>query len=76
MMPVSSAIVEIEEGAEEIVLKGISVMPTVSVYGIKENKIVIVIDGDSMGVIDESTKKLLSMEGVTGVFPVYSSIDE
>ena len=75
-MPVSSAIVEIEEGAEEIVLKGISVMPTVSVYGIKENKIVIVIDGDSMGVIDESTKKLLSMEGVTGVFPVYSSIDE
>jgi len=76
LMPVSSAIVEIEEGAEEIVLKGISVMPTVSVYGIKENKIVIVIDGDSMGVIDESTKKLLSMEGVTGVFPVYSSIDE
>jgi nitrate reductase NapAB chaperone NapD len=42
----------------------------------KENKIVIVIDADSLGIIEESTKKIMSMEGVTGVFPVYSSVDE
>ena len=75
-MPVSSAIVEIEEGTDEAVLSSLSSMDAVSVYGIKENKIVIVIDADSLGIIEESTKKIMSMEGVTGVFPVYSSVDE
>ena len=75
-MPVSSAIVEIEESAGEAVLSSLSSIDAVSVYGIKENKIVIVIDADSLGIIEESTKKIMSMEGVTGVFPVYSSVDE
>ncbi len=75
-MPVSSAIVEIEESAGEAVLSSLSSMEAVTVYGMKENKIVIVIDADSLGVIEESTKKIMSMEGVTGVFPVYSSVDE
>ena len=75
-MPVSSAIVEIEESAGEAVLNSISSMDEVTVYGMKENKIVIVIDADSMGIIEESTRKIMSMEGVTGVFPVYSSVDE
>ena len=75
-MPVSSAIVELEVGAGEAVLNSLSTMHAVTVYGMKENKIVIVIDADSLGVIEESTKKIMSMEGVTGVFPVYSSVDE
>jgi nitrate reductase NapAB chaperone NapD len=75
-MPVSSAIVEIEESAGEAVLSSLSSMDAVTVYGMKENKIVIVIDADSLGIIEESTKKIMSMEGVTGVFPVYSSVDE
>lgn len=75
-MPVSSAIVEIEESAGEAVLNSLSSMDAVTVYGLKENKIVVVIDADSLGVIEESTKKIMSMEGVTGVFPVYSSVDE
>lgn len=75
-MPVSSAIVEIEESAGEAVLSSLSSMDAVTVYGMKENKIVIVIDADSVGIIEESTKKIMSMEGVTGVFPVYSSVDE
>jgi len=75
-MPVSSAIVEIEEGMDEAVLSSLSSMHAVTVYGMKENKIVIVIDADSLGVIEESTMKIMSMEGRTGVFPVYSSVDE
>ena len=75
-MPVSSAIVEIEESAGEAVLSSLSSMDAVTVYGMKDNKIVIVIDAESLGVIEESTKKIMSMEGVTGVFPVYSSVDE
>ncbi len=75
-MPVSSAIVEIEDGKSETVLSGLSRISEVSVYGMKENKIVVVIDGDSMSFIDESIRKIQSLEGVTGVFPVYSSIDE
>ena len=75
-MPVSSAIVEIEEGTGEAVLSSLSTMTAITVYGMKENKIVIVIDDDSLGVVDESTKKIMSLEGVTGVFPVYSTVDE
>jgi nitrate reductase NapAB chaperone NapD len=75
-MPVSSAIVELEAGAGEAVLNSLSTMHAITVYGMKENKIVIVIDADSLGIIEESTKKIMSIEGVTGVFPVYSSIDE
>ncbi|HTZ17318.1 MAG TPA: chaperone NapD [Dissulfurispiraceae bacterium] len=75
-MPVSGAIVEIEEGTEEAVLSGLARIPEVSVYGMKENRIVIVIDGGSLGVIEKSTNRIQSMEGVTGVFPVYSTIDE
>lgn len=75
-MPVSSAIVEFEEGTGEAVLSSLSSMPAITVYGMKENKIVIVIDAESLGVIEENTKKIMSMEGVTGVFPVYSSVDE
>ena len=76
-MPVSSAIVEIEAGAAgEAVLCSLSSMDTVTVYGIKENKIVIVIDAKTIGGIEESTKRIESIEGVTGVFSVYSSIDE
>jgi len=48
----------------------------VSVYGVKENQIVVVMDGDSIGVIEESIRKMQILEGVTGVYPVYSSIDE
>ncbi len=75
-MHVSSAIVEIEEGSVEAVLSGLSSMPAISVYGVKENKIVIVIEGESLDVLETSTKAIMAMEGVIGVFPVYSSVDE
>lgn len=76
-MPVSSAIVEIEGGtAGEAVLNSLSSMPAITVYGVKDNRIVIVIEGDSIGAIESSTREIISLEGVTGVFPVYSSTDE
>jgi len=75
-MPISSAIVEIESGGGESVLSGLALMPQVSVYGVKDNQIVIVIDGDSMGVVEQNIKRIQSMENVTGVYPVYSSIED
>jgi len=75
-MPIASAVVEIQEGLGEAVLGSLALMPEVSVYGVKENQIVVVMDGDSMGVIEQSIRKMQILEGVTGVYPVYSSIDE
>jgi nitrate reductase NapAB chaperone NapD len=75
-MPIASAVVEIAEGLSEAVLGSLTLIPEVSVYGVKENQIVVVMDGDSMGVIEESIRKIQLLEGVTGVYPVYSSIDE
>ena len=75
-MPIASAVVETEEGLIGAVLGILALMPEVSVYGVKENQIVVVMDGDSIGVIEESIRKMQRLEGVTGVYPVYSSIDE
>jgi nitrate reductase NapAB chaperone NapD len=75
-MPIASAVVEIAEGLSEAVLGSLALIPEVSVYGVKENQIVVVMDGDSMGGIEESIRKIQLLEGVTGVYPVYSSIDE
>ncbi|HMK61916.1 MAG TPA: chaperone NapD [Dissulfurispiraceae bacterium] len=75
-MPISSAIVEIGENTGEVVLSSLSAMSSVNAYGIKDNKIVIVIDAESLNALDESMKKIMSIEGVIGVFPVYSSVDE
>ncbi|HMK55040.1 MAG TPA: chaperone NapD [Dissulfurispiraceae bacterium] len=75
-MPVSSAIVEIDVSAGEAVLGSLSSMSAISVYGMKDNKIVIVIDAESLEIMEENTRKIMSLEGVIGVFPVYSSVDE
>ncbi len=75
-MPIASAVVETEEGLIGAVLGILAQMPEVSVYGVKENQIVVVMDGDSIGVIEESIRNMQTLEGVVGVYPVYSSIDE
>jgi nitrate reductase NapAB chaperone NapD len=71
-MPISSVIVEIEEGAEDVVLGGIARIPEASVFGIKNNQIVTVIDGKDTVDIESVIRTLAALEKVIGVYPVYS----
>lgn len=70
-MAVASVIVEIENGYGEAVLKGLANIDNVSVFGIKDNKIVTVIEGDGMESIQETIKALYEIDNVIGVYPVF-----
>ncbi len=71
-MAVASVIVEFENGAGEAVLNSLAGINNVSVYGIKDNQIVTVIDGDDMWIVEETIKRIYAIEKVIGVYPVYA----
>lgn len=71
-MPVASVIVEVEEGTGEAVLNSLSKIDNVSVYGIKDNQIVTVIEGNELEELEDTIRILYSLNNVIGVFPVFS----
>ncbi len=70
-MPIASAVVEIKNGTSGTVLGRLARVPQVSVYGVKENQIVTVIEGATIGEIDAAVKEVTAFEDVIGVFPVF-----
>jgi nitrate reductase NapAB chaperone NapD len=71
-MAIASVIVEIEDGASDAVLGGIAQIARATVYGIKENQIVTVIEGGDSREIDEVIRQLSGLDKVIGVYPVYA----
>jgi nitrate reductase NapAB chaperone NapD len=71
-MPVTSAIVEVTEGSCEAVMSSLAKISNLSVFAIKENQIVTVIEGDSLQEVEETMKGLYALDNVIGVFPVYA----
>ncbi len=71
-MAVASVIVEFENGSGEAVLDSLARINNVSVYGIKDNQIVTVIEGEDMQVIDNTIKGLYTIDKIIGVYPVYA----
>lgn len=71
-MPVASVIVEVEEGSGEAVLKSLARINNVSVFGIKDNQIVTVIEAEDIGLIDNTIKRLYTIDRVVGVYPVFA----
>lgn len=71
-MPVTSVVIEIKDGVGEDVLGRLARVPHVNVYGTKENQIVTVIEGESAGEVDEIVRTIQALDGVVGVYPVYS----
>jgi len=75
-MAVASIIVEIEDNSMEQVLPELGKVPGISVFGVKDNQIVTVVEGESLGSVNEIIKKLSEFEKVTGVYPVYAGAYE
>ncbi len=70
-MPIASAIVEIQNGTSEAVLAGLARMRRISVYGVKENQIVTVIEGPTMHDVDAAVREVSTLDGVIGIYPVF-----
>lgn len=71
-MPVSSVIIEVEQGAASAVLNNIARVPLTSVFGVKDCQIVTVIEGEDIASIEDSMRALSALDRVIGVYPVYA----
>lgn len=71
-MPVVSVIVDIENNSGEAVLHILATVGNISVYGIKDNQIVAVIEGRDMKAIQNTIKILYSTKNVLGTYPVFA----
>lgn len=75
-MPVASVVVEIREGTHEGVLNSLARIRQVTVYGVKDNQVVVVLEGETLGFIEENIRVIHTIEGVAGVYPVFAAEDE
>ncbi|HTF99876.1 MAG TPA: chaperone NapD [Nitrospirota bacterium] len=75
-MAVASMVVEIEEGAAAEVLARIACLKQANVFGVKENQLVVVLEGDTMEDIDNAVQDLWSIDSVTGVYPVFAGVHD
>lgn len=71
-MPIVSIIVDIENNSGEAVLHSLAVIGNVSVFGVKDNQIVAVIEGKDMTAIQNTIKILYSIKNVLGAYPVFA----
>ncbi len=75
-MPIASVVVEIQNGAGETVLGLLGAMREVSVFGMKENQIVTVIESSTPEAVEGILSRVRMIEDVVGVYPVYIGEDE
>jgi nitrate reductase NapAB chaperone NapD len=75
-MTISSAVVEIRNGAGEAVLQSLARIENVSVFGMKDNQIVAVIEDRDIWSIQDTMKKIYGIENVVGVYPVYAGYQD
>ncbi len=75
-MPIVSVIVEIEPGASETTLGRLAGMREVSVYGMKDNQLVTVIDCPTMEAVETVLTQVRSSAGVARAYPVFVGQDE
>jgi nitrate reductase NapAB chaperone NapD len=74
-MSIAGIIVEVQNGAEASVLTGLAQIPQISVYGVKENQIVTIIEGDNAASVNDTVSRVSLFDGVLGVYPVTISED-
>jgi nitrate reductase NapAB chaperone NapD len=74
-MSIAGIIVEVQNGAAALVLAGLAQIPQISVYGVKENQIVTVIEADDAASVNDTVSRVSLFDGVLGVYPVSISED-
>jgi len=72
-MAVISVIVQAHDDCGGLVSEGLSSLTGVSVYGIKEDQVVTVLEGDNMEDVNVLMRQIRDIPEVIGVFPVYGT---
>lgn len=72
-MNVTSVVVDIQPGMSGAVLRSLALIEKASVYGFKDDKIVVVLESATSDELEKLTAALQAMEFVTGVNPVFSA---
>lgn len=65
-------IVEVQPACCDGLAKVICGKPHIRLHGVKDNQIVLILDTEDIHVIAHSTKEINEIEGVVGVYPVFS----
>ncbi|OGW25707.1 MAG: hypothetical protein A2X55_05365 [Nitrospirae bacterium GWB2_47_37] len=71
-MEIINMIVQVKEGFHDTLLRVFEAMSHISVHGIMSNQIVLALDTDDIHVLARTTKKIQDMEGVLGIYPIFS----
>lgn len=72
-MNVTSVVVEIQPGMSGAVLHSLALMDKVSVFGVKDDKMVVVLESSSPEELEKTTAGLQDLEFVTSVNPVFTA---
>lgn len=72
-MNITSAVVDIQPGMSGAVLRSLALIEKASVYGFKDDKIVVVLESTTSDELEKLTAVLQAVEFVTGVNPVFSA---
>lgn len=71
-MDIISIIVQVKEGSHDTLLRTFEAMSHIGVHGIMSNQIVLSLDTDDIHVLAQTTREIQDMEGVLGVYPIFS----
>ncbi len=75
-MAIAGTIVELREGTSETALGKLAHMPQVSIYGIRDDRIVVVIEDADPARIDDVVTRIMLLEEVREIYPVYLADDD
>lgn len=72
-MNVTSVVVETQPGMSGAVLRDLALMDRISVFGVKDDRMVVVLESATPDELEAMTAELLKIEFVTSVNPVFSA---
>lgn len=72
-MNVTSVVVETQPGMSGAVLHDLALMDRISVFGVKDDRMVVVLESATPDELESMTVALQNMEFVTSVNPVFSA---
>lgn len=71
-MAISSIIVATAPGAAGDVVPKLVAVPGISVYGVKDDQIVTVVEAQTLGAVNRIVRSASELDGVLGVYPVFA----
>lgn len=72
MLEIVGFIINIKEELRDNALKALKDMSHVSIYGARNNQIVLLTDTDEVGILAKKIKEIQAINGVVDVYPIFS----